>query len=79
MKHLFALVLLIFSIGSYAQKESAAKEDITFNELDKKQIIDSLTKQLQEFYIRPNAVGDIKKKLNENYKKGLYKDHCKTK
>jgi len=77
MKHLFALVLLTFSIGSYAQKESAAKEDITFNELDKKQIIDSLTKQLQEFYIRPNAVGDIKKKLNDNYKKGLYKDMIK--
>ena len=77
MKNLFALVLLIFSIGSYAQKESAAKEDITFNELDKKQIIDSLTKQLQEFYIRPNAVGNIKKKLNDNYKKGLYKDITK--
>ena len=77
MKNLFALVLLIFSIGSYAQKESAAKEDITFNELDKKQIIDSLTKQLQEFYIRPNAVGNIKKKLNDNYKKGLYKDIIK--
>jgi len=77
MKNLFALVLLIFSIGSYAQKESAVKEDITFNELDKKQIIDSLTKQLQEFYIRPNAVGDIKKKLNDNYKKGLYKDMIK--
>ncbi|QDW21420.1 S41 family peptidase [Flavobacterium sp. KBS0721] len=77
MKYLFALVLLTFSIGSYAQKESAAKEDITFNELDKKQIIDSLAKQLQEFYIRPNAVGDIKKKLNDNYKKGLYKDMIK--
>lgn len=77
MKHLFALVLLTFSIGSYAQKESAVKEDITFNELDKKQIIDSLTKQLQEFYIRPNAVGNIKKKLNDNYKKGLYKDIIK--
>lgn len=69
--------MLIFSIGSYAQKESAAKEDINFNELDKKQIIDSLTKQLQEFYIRPNAVGDIKKKLNDNYKKGFYKDIIK--
>ena len=77
MKQLFALVLLTFSIGSYAQKESRAKEDITFNELDKKQIIDSLTKQLQEFYIRPNTVGDIKKKLNDNYKKGLYKDIIK--
>lgn len=77
MKYLFALVLLTFSIGSYAQKESRAKEDISLNELDRKQIIDSLTKQLQEFYIRPNAVGDIKKKLNDNYKKGLYKDIIK--
>lgn len=73
MKHLFALVLLSFSIGAYSQ-ESTLKEEIKLTELSKKQIIDSLTKKLEEFYIRPNAIGDIKKKLNENYKKGLYKD-----
>lgn len=73
MKHLVALLFLTFSIGSYSQ-DSTSKEKLTLTELNKKQIIDSLTKQLEEFYIRPNAVGDIRKKLNENLKKGLYKD-----
>ena len=72
MRRLLALLLLTFSIGSYSQNDSGLKENLT--ELSKKQVIDSLTKKLEEFYIRPNAVGDIKKKLNENYKKGLYKN-----
>jgi hypothetical protein len=76
MKKLLALLFLTFSIGSYAQ-ESILKEDLNLTESNKKQIIDSLTKELEGFYIRPNAVGDIKKKLNENYKKGLYKDIVK--
>ncbi|MFH7002016.1 S41 family peptidase [Flavobacterium bizetiae] len=75
MRRLLALLLLTFSIGSYSQNASNVKENLT--ELSKKQIIDSLTQKLEEFYIRPNAVGDIKKKLNENYKKGLYKDIVK--
>ncbi|MFH6995423.1 S41 family peptidase [Flavobacterium sp. FlaQc-48] len=77
MKHLFALLFLTFSIGSYAQNAPDLKEEIKLTELSKKQIIDSLTKHLEAFYIRPNAVGEIKKKLNENYKKGLYKDIVK--
>lgn len=72
MRRLLALLFLTFSIGSHSQNESSAKENLT--ESSKKQVIDSLTKKLEEFYIRPNAVGDIKKKLNENYKKGLYKN-----
>lgn len=75
MRRLLALLLLTFSIGSNSQNASNVKENLT--ELSKKQIIDSLTQKLEEFYIRPNAVGDIKKKLNENYKKGLYKDIVK--
>jgi len=73
MKHLLALVLLTFSIGVYSQSPTL-KEEIKLTDLSKKQIIDSLSKELEEFYIRPNAIGDIRKKLNENYKKGLYKD-----
>lgn len=72
MRRLLALLLLTFSIGSYSQNASNVKENLT--ELSKKQIIDSLSRKLEEFYIRPNAVGDIKKKLNDNNKKGLYKD-----
>jgi hypothetical protein len=77
MKYVLALIFLSFSIGGYSQNDSAQKEDLNLTESSKKQIIDSLTKQLEEFYIRPNAIGDIKKKLNDNYKKGLYKDILK--
>jgi hypothetical protein len=74
MKHLLTLILLTFSIVAYSQKESTIKEELKLNELSKKQIIDSLSKELEEFYIRPNAIADIKKKLNENYQNGIYKD-----
>ncbi|OXA80962.1 N-terminal domain of Peptidase_S41 [Flavobacterium aquidurense] len=73
MKHLLTLILVVFSIGAYSQKE-AVKEEFKLTELSKKTVIDSLTQKLEEFYIRPNAVADIKEKLNENYKKGTYKD-----
>ncbi len=73
MKHLLTLILVVFSIGAYSQKE-AVKEEFKLTELSKKTIIDSLSQKLEEFYIRPNAVADIKKKLNENFKKGTYKD-----
>jgi hypothetical protein len=75
MKHLLTLVLLSFSIVAFSQKD--IKQEFNLTEISQKQIIDSLTKELEEFYIRPNAVGDIKKKLNENYKKGLYKNIIK--
>jgi len=75
MKHLLTLVLLSFSIVAFSQKD--IKPEFNLTEINQKQIIDSLTKELEEFYIRPNAVGDIKKKLNENYKKGLYKNIIK--
>ncbi|MBF4515952.1 S41 family peptidase [Flavobacterium sp. ANB] len=73
MKHAITFLILLFSVCIYAQNETLKKE-ISLNEADKKQILDSLVKQLEEFYIKPNAVGDIKKKLNENYKKGIYKN-----
>lgn len=72
MKHLLALVLLSFSIVAFAQKD--IKQELNITEISQKQIIDSLVKELEEFYIRPNAIGDIRKKLNENYKKGIYKN-----
>ncbi|MGE6356199.1 S41 family peptidase [Flavobacterium sp. NPDC079362] len=75
MKHLLTLLLLSISMISVAQND--IKEEHNLTELSKKQIIDSLTKQLEEFYIRPNAVGEIKKKLNEKYKKGVYRDIVK--
>ncbi|MFB3388396.1 S41 family peptidase [Flavobacterium sp. LAR06] len=73
MKNIITLALLLLSICTYSQKDSTTK-DVTLNEMQKKQIIDSLAKELQEFYIRPNAISDINKKLNENYKKGIYKN-----
>ena len=64
---------MLTSIGMYAQKDAASK-NIQLTEMHKKQIIDSLAKELQEFYIRPNAVAGINKKLNENFKKGQYQN-----
>ncbi|WP_166921063.1 S41 family peptidase [Flavobacterium poyangense] len=74
MKHLIILAVLSFSISLYSQKESTNKGETNFTDLHKKQIIDSLNKKLEEFYIRPNITLVIKKKLSENYKKGLYKN-----
>lgn len=61
MKHLFTLLFLLFSMGFYAQNQPVPKEEVKLTELNKKQIIDSLAQQLEEFYIRPNAVGAIKR------------------
>jgi hypothetical protein len=69
MKHSITLILVLVSILSYSQ----VKPEVILNELNKKEIIDSLNKKLEEFYIRPNYIGNIKEKLNENYKKGNYK------
>jgi hypothetical protein len=74
MKHIISLILVLTSVFAYSQNESAAKVGDNLNELNKKEIIDSITKRLEEFYIRPNSIGYIKKELNENYKKGIYKD-----
>lgn len=74
MKHFIILALLTFSICAYSQKETTVKEEINLTELNKKEIIDSLAKELEEFYIRPNAISVINKKLNENNKKGIYKN-----
>jgi hypothetical protein len=78
MKHLFILLLLSISIGSYAQQNQTLK-DFNLTEINQKQIIDSLSKELEEFYIRPNSIAAITKKLNENYKKGSYKNISKPK
>lgn len=75
MKHSITLLLLLVSILSYSQ----VKPEVILNELNKKEIIDSLTKKLEEFYIRPNSIGNIKEKLNENYKKGIYKNSSNPK
>ncbi len=74
MKKYIALVFLGFSISLYSQNETAQKKEINFSDLNKKQIIDSLNKKLEEYYIRPKSIGEISKKLNENFKKGKYKD-----
>jgi hypothetical protein len=74
MKYFIPLILAFTSILTYSQNESAAKVEDNLNELNKKEIIDSLTKKLEEFYIRPNSIGSIKKELNENYKKGIYRN-----
>ena len=69
MKKCITLLFLVFSIGVYSQEK-----EINFSDLNKKQIIDSLYKKLEEYYIRPKANAAINKKLNENLKKGLYKN-----
>lgn len=72
MKFTTTLLLLIVTISSYSQKIVSAQPQISLTEIDKKEIIDSLTKKLDEFYIRPNSVQNIKNKLSENYKNGNY-------
>ena len=74
MKLIITLILLAATFLSYSQQKTPVKTGTNLSEINKKKIIDSLTKKLEEFYIRPNAVGDIKTKLNENYKKGNYKN-----
>lgn len=74
MKKHLTLLFLLFSIGIYSQKDTALKEEVTFSDLNKKQIIDSLYKKLEEFYIKPKAIAEINKKLNDNFKKGAYKN-----
>ena len=74
MKHLFTLMLLAFTIAAFSQSHTTAKSEISLNETDKQEIIDSLIVKLQEFYVRPNTIEGIKTTLNENYKKGNYKN-----
>ena len=74
MKHFITLIFLGVAFFSYSQKKSPAQTEINLSEIHKKEIIDSLIKKLEEFYIRPNAIGDIKAKLNEKYKNGNYKN-----
>lgn len=69
MKKCITLLFIVFSIGVYSQEK-----EINFSDLNKKQIIDSLYKKLEEYYIQPKANAAINKKLNENLKKGLYKN-----
>lgn len=69
MKKCITLLFLVFSIGVYSQEK-----EINFSDLNKKQIMDSLYKKLEEYYIQPKANAAINKKLNENLKKGLYKN-----
>jgi Peptidase family S41/N-terminal domain of Peptidase_S41 in eukaryotic IRBP len=74
MKNIITLILLITTIFSYSQITLSTPKEVNLSETNKKEIIDSLTKKLEEFYIIPNAVVDIKTKLNVNYKKGNYKN-----
>ncbi|MBO9585059.1 MAG: S41 family peptidase [Flavobacterium sp.] len=73
IKHI-VLLLWGLSIGLNSQNVRAQKEETNLSDLNKKQIIDSLSKKLEEFYIKPKAIGEISKKLNENLKKGIYKN-----
>jgi hypothetical protein len=74
MKQSITLILLVTAFFSYSQKKPPVQREANLSEINKKEIIDSLTKKLKEFYIRPNAIGEINTKLNENYKKGNYKN-----
>ena len=74
MKHIITLLLLTISIISYSQKKTTEITKEKLSEIDKKEIIDSITKKLEEFYIRPNSIDKIKTKLNEKYKIGQYKN-----
>ena len=77
MKHIITLLFSIFSIISYSQNKSSFNE-LNLNETFKKEIIDSITKKLEEFYIKQNAILEIKTKLNEKFKKGQYKNISKA-
>lgn len=72
MKRIITLLLLVLTTSFYSQKTIATRTEVNLTELEKKDILDSLNKKLIEFYIRPNAVQNIKTKLSENYKKGKY-------
>lgn len=72
MKHILSLVLLVLTFSLYSQ--TPAQTGVNLTETDKKEIIDSLGKKLEEFYIRSNNVKGIKTKINEYYKKGKYKN-----
>lgn len=74
MKPIITLILLAVTVFSYSQKNETVQTEINLSEVNKKEIIDSLTKKIEEFYIRPNTIVEIKIKLNENYKKGNYKN-----
>jgi hypothetical protein len=74
MKQITTLLLLSVSMLAYSQAKPFAKAEVILNEFNKKEVIDSLTKKLDEFYIRPNSIEGIKKSLNENYEKGVYKN-----
>lgn len=73
MKHILTFLLLTASISSYSQKTSV-QSDVNLTETDKKEIIDSLTKRLEEFYIRPDSIQKIKTKLGENFNNGNYQN-----
>lgn len=74
MRHIITLILLAVAFFSYSQKKSPSPTEHNLSEINKKEIIDSLITKLEEFYIRPNAIGDLKTKLTENYNKGNYKN-----
>lgn len=74
MKHIIALLLLSLTFSSYSQKKVPAQTEVNLTETDKKEIIDSLGKKLEEFYIRENSIENIKTKIGENYKTGKYKN-----
>ncbi len=74
MKHILTIILSAVTFFSYSQKKSPAETEHNLSEINKKEIIDSLIAKLEEFYIRPNAIGGLKTKLTENYNKGNYKN-----
>jgi hypothetical protein len=73
MKNTITLLFLFITIMGYSQKEEPIKSETDLNEINQKEVLDSLTEKLGEFYIKPNSIDNIRKKLNENYKKGNYK------
>ncbi len=74
MKQIITLLLLSISIIGYSQKEILVENQNDFNEINQKQILDTLTYRLEEFYIKSKSIENIKNQLNDNLKKGIYKN-----
>ena len=62
MKQIITLLLLSISVISYSQKEKLVDNDL--NEINQKQILDTLTYRLEEFYIKSKSIENIKNQLN---------------
>ena len=67
MKYILIFILAIFPLFSYAS------ENKTISAIEKKEVIESIGKRLQENYIYPKTTKQIISKLNKNLEAGVYK------